>query len=62
MNIKYVIIDDICDSVRHITKKKQKFLEFAGNSDNPKGMCNRKIMKISTYEDLDETMVVWFNQ
>lgn len=49
-------------TVRDIIKKKQKLLEFAGNSDNPKGMCNRKTMKTSTYEDLDKAMVMWFNQ
>lgn len=49
-------------TVRDIIKKKQKLLEFAGTSDNPKGMCSRKTMKTSTYEDLDKAMVLWFNQ
>ena len=44
--------------MRDIIKKKQKLLEFAGYPDSPKGMCSRKTMKTSTYEDLDKAMVV----
>ena len=45
-------------TVQDIIKKKQKLLEFAGYPDSPKGMCSRKTMKTSTYEDLDKAMVV----
>ncbi|GBN14427.1 Tigger transposable element-derived protein 2 [Araneus ventricosus] len=49
-------------TVRDIIKNKQKLLEFAGTSDSLKGMCNRKTMKTSTYEDLDKAMVLWLDQ
>ena len=45
-------------AVWDVIKKKQKLLDFAKTSDNPKEMCNRKTNKTLVYEDLDKAMVL----
>lgn len=49
-------------TIRDIWKKKDKIIQFASSSDSAKGLSKRKAMKMSTYAELDEAMLQWFQQ
>lgn len=49
-------------TVRDIVKNKPKLEDFIQNSNSSQVMKKRKTMKNSTYEQLDTTMIKWFQQ
>jgi hypothetical protein len=49
-------------TVRHLIKNKSRLITFAGVSDSTGEMSKRKSTKISTYDELDQAMVLWFSQ
>lgn len=49
-------------TVRDIVKNKDKLVTFACSSDTNFAMANRKTMKKSSYEELDECLREWFMQ
>lgn len=48
-------------TVRDLIKNKSELLKFACSADSSSGMIKRKTMKKSTYDDLDRTLLEWFN-
>jgi len=48
--------------VKDIFKQKDKLMKFETASNNYSAMKIRKIMKTSTYEELDETFLQWISQ
>uniref|UniRef100_A0A182QDM1 HTH CENPB-type domain-containing protein n=1 Tax=Anopheles farauti TaxID=69004 RepID=A0A182QDM1_9DIPT len=49
-------------TVRDIIKQKEKILMFIQNCDTYDGPTKRKSMKMSTYEELDASMLSWYNE
>jgi hypothetical protein len=49
-------------TVRDLIKNKSRLITFAGVPDSADRMSKRKSMKSSTYDELDQTMVLWFSQ
>lgn len=49
-------------TVRDIFKNKGKLEKFVQNTDTARALKNRKTMKGSSYDQLDNTMIKWFQQ
>jgi hypothetical protein len=49
-------------TVRDLIKNKSRLITFAGISGSAGGMSKRKSMKSSTYDELDQAVVLWFSQ
>jgi hypothetical protein len=49
-------------TVHDLIKNRSRLITFAGVSDSAGGMSKRKSMKISTYDELDQAVVLWFSQ
>jgi hypothetical protein len=47
---------------RDLIKSKSRLITFAGVSDSTGEISKRKSMKSSTYDELDQAMLLWFSQ
>jgi hypothetical protein len=49
-------------TVRDLIKNKSRLITFAGVPGSTGGMSKRKSTKRSSYDELDQAMVLWFSQ
>ncbi|XP_061505786.1 jerky protein homolog-like [Anopheles gambiae] len=49
-------------TARDIIKQKEKIRKFVQNCESSEGPIKRKSMKVSSFEELDESMLRWYNE